>query len=74
MDNSFYYCKNNQQMKQYSKYYYLKNKDRIDKSNQSIQELKDYYWQIYMAEPKLNNKVNTVDKVNAVDEIICNFD
>ena len=70
MDNKNYYCKKHQQMKQYSKYYYLKNKDRIDKSNQSIQELKDYYWQMYMAEPK----VNTVDKVNAVDEIICNFD
>jgi hypothetical protein len=74
MDNKNYYCKKHQQIKQYSKYYYLKNKDRIDLSNQSIQELKEYYWEMYMAEPKVNNKINVVDKVNAGDEIICNFD
>ena len=65
MNNTEYYCKKNQKIKQYSKYYYLKNKDRIEKSNQSIQELKEYYWKMYIGEHKLNDKV---------DEIICNFD
>ena len=60
MNNTEYYCKKNQKIEQYNKYYYLKNKDRIEKSNQSIQELKEYYWKMYIG-----------DKV---DEIICNFD
>ena len=65
MNNTEYYCKKNQKIKQYNKYYYIKNKDRIEKSNQSIQELKEYYWKMYIGEPKLNDKV---------DEIICNVD
>ena len=64
MDNAEYYCKKNQKIKQYNKYYYLKNKDRIEKSNQNIQELKEYYWKMYIGEPKLNDKV---------DEIVCNL-
>ena len=62
MDDTEYYCKSNQKIKQYNKNYYVKIKDRIEKSNQSIQELKEYYWKMYIGEP--NDKV---------DEIVCNL-
>ena len=64
MDNQYINKKRNR-IQTYSKYYYLKNKERIQQQNQSIVEFQNYYWSVYeKKEPK----------IKVVDEIIVKFD